>query len=115
MATVYLTRDLRHDRVVALKVLHPELAAMLGPERFLREIQLTARLDHPSILPLLDSGAGDGRLWYAMSYVAGGSLRERLRREVQLRVEEAVRIASEVARALHHAHSLCPPASGLCR
>ena len=105
MATVYLARDLRHDRLVALKVLHPELAAMLGPERFLREIQLTARLDHPSILPLLDSGADDGRLWYAMSYVEGGSLRDRLRREVQLGVDEAVRIAREVAGALDYAHA----------
>lgn len=105
MATVYLAHDLQHGRPVALKVLHSELAAMLGPERFLREIQLTARLDHPAILPLLDSGADDGRLWYAMPYVEGGSLRDRLRQEVQLEVDEAVRIAREVAGALDHAHA----------
>ncbi len=105
MATVHLARDLQHGRSVALKVLHPELAAVLGPERFLREIQLTARLDHPAILPLLDSGADDGRLWYVMPYVEGGSLRDRLRQEVQLEVEEAVRIAREVAGALDHAHT----------
>jgi TolB-like protein len=105
MATVYLARDLQHDRAVALKVLRPELAAILGPERFLREIRLTARLDHPAILPLLDSGTDNGRLWYVMPYVEGGSLRDRLRVEVQLGVEEAVRIASEVAGALDHAHA----------
>ncbi len=105
MATVYLAHDLRHDRLVAIKVLRPELAAVLGPERFLREIQLTARLDHPSILSLIDSGVDGGRLWYVMPYVEGGSLRDRLRREVQLGVEEAVRIAREIAGALHHAHA----------
>ena len=105
MATVYLAQDLRHGRPVALKVLHPELAAILGPERFLREIRLTARLDHPAILPLLDSGTDNGRLWYVMPYVEGGSLRDRLRVEVQLGVEEAVRIAREVAGALDHAHA----------
>jgi hypothetical protein len=105
MATVYLARDLQHGRAVALKVLRPELAAILGPERFLREIRLTARLDHPAILPLLDSGTDNGRLWYVMPYVEGGSLRDRLRVEVQLGVEEAVRIASEVAGALDHAHA----------
>ncbi len=105
MATVYLAHDLRHDRLVAIKVLHPELAAVLGPERFLREIHLTAGLDHPSILPLIDSGADGGRLWYVMPYVEGGSLRDRLRREVQLGVGEAVRIAREVAGGLDHAHA----------
>jgi TolB-like protein len=105
MATVYLARDLRHDRPVALKVLHPELAAVLGPERFLREIQVTARLDHPAILPLLDSGAEGGRAWYVMPYVEGGSLRDRLRHEVQLDVDESVRIACEVAGALDYAHA----------
>src|SRR5215210_4870595 len=105
MATVYLARDVRHDRLVALKVLRPELAAMLGPERFLREIQLTAQLDHPAILPLLDSGADAGRLWYTMPCVEGGSLRDRLRRDVQLGVEEAVGIARDIAGALQHAHA----------
>jgi serine/threonine-protein kinase len=105
MATVYLARDLQHGRAVALKVLRPELADILGPERFLRENRHTARLDHPAILPLLDSGTDNGRLWYVMPYVEGGSLRDRLRVEVQLGVEEAVRIASEVAGALDHAHA----------
>ena len=104
MATVYLARDLRHDRPVALKVLHPELAATLGPERFLREIRTTARLQHPHILPVLDSGEAAGLLWYTMPYVEGESLRDRLRREPQLPLEEAVRIAREVADALDYAH-----------
>jgi TolB-like protein len=104
MAVVFLGRDLRHDRPVAVKVLHPELAAVLGPERFLREIGLAARLDHPNILPVLDSGESAGRLWYAMPYVDGGSLRQRLQRETQLGIEEAVRIGREVAGALEHAH-----------
>jgi TolB-like protein len=104
MATVYLAHDLKHDRLVALKVLHPELAATLGPERFLREIRLTARLDHPHILPVFDSGESAGLLWYTMPYVEGESLRDRLRREVQLPIEDAVRIAREVAEALDYAH-----------
>jgi len=104
MATVYLARDLKHDRLVALKVLHPELAHALGPERFLREIQLTARLDHPHILPVHDSGQAGGLLWYTMPYVQGESLRDRLRRELQLPIEDAVRIAREVAEALDYAH-----------
>jgi serine/threonine-protein kinase len=104
MATVYLAHDLKHDRLVALKVLHPELAAMLGPDRFLREIRTTARLDHPHILPVFDSGDAGGLLWYTMPYVEGESLRDRLRREVQLPIEEAVRIAREVAEALDYAH-----------
>src|SRR5215212_8253697 len=87
MATVYLARDVRHDRSVALKVLHPELAATVGPERFLREIRLTARLQHPHILPVYDSGDAAGHLWYTMPYVRGESLRDRIRREVQLRTE----------------------------
>jgi serine/threonine protein kinase len=82
MATVYLARDLKHDRLVALKVLHPELAATLGPERFLREIRTTARLDHPHILPVLDSGSAGAQLWYTMPYVRGESLRDRLMREM---------------------------------
>ena len=104
MATVYLAHDLKHDRRVALKVLHPELAAALGPERFQREIHLTARLDHPHILPVFDSGEAGGLLWYTMPYVEGESLRDRLRREGQLPVEEAVRLAREVADALDYAH-----------
>jgi serine/threonine-protein kinase len=104
MATVYLAQDLKHDRPVALKVLHPELAATLGPERFLREIKLAARLDHPHILALLDSGEADGLLWYSMPYVDGESLRDRLRREVQLPVEDARQLAREVADALDCAH-----------
>src|SRR3712207_2473904 len=101
MATVWLARDLKHDRPVALKVLHPELTATLGPERFLREIKLAARLQHPHIVPVYDSGesdapvAGAGRLWYTMAYVDGESLRDRLRRERALPVPEAVRIASQ--------------------
>lgn len=86
MATVYLALDLKHDRPVALKIMHPELAATVGPERFLREIRTTARLDHPHILPVLDSGEAAGRLWYTMPYVRGESLRDRLRREIQLPV-----------------------------
>jgi eukaryotic-like serine/threonine-protein kinase len=104
MATVYLAQDLKHDRRVALKLLHPELATTLGPERFLREIHLTARLDHPHILPVFDSGAAGGLLWYTMPYVEGESLRERLQREGELPVEDAVRLAREVADALDCAH-----------
>ena len=84
MATVFRAHDLKHDRSVALKVLKPELAAALGTERFLREITLTARLDHPHILPLLDSGEAGGLLYYVMPYVEGESLRDRLKREKQL-------------------------------
>ena len=104
MATVFLAQDLKHKRPVALKVLHSDLARTLGPERFQREIHLTARLDHPHILPVFDSGAAGGVLWYTMPYVEGESLRDRLRREGQLPVEEAVRLAREVADALDCAH-----------
>jgi serine/threonine-protein kinase len=104
MARVYLARDLRHDRPVALKVLQPELAHALGPERFLREIHTTARLDHPHIISVFDSGETAGLLWYTMPYVEGESLRERLRREGQLPIEDALRIAREVADALSCAH-----------
>jgi serine/threonine protein kinase/tetratricopeptide (TPR) repeat protein len=104
MATVYLAHDVHHDRPVALKVLHPELAAALGPERFLREIRTTARLQHPHILPVHDSGEAAGLLWYTMPYVEGESLRERLRREAQLPLEEAIGIAREVGLALDYAH-----------
>jgi serine/threonine-protein kinase len=105
MATVYLARDLRHDRDVAIKVVHPDLGAALGGERFLAEIRTTARLQHPHILPLLDSGEAEGLLYYVMPYVVGETLRRRLERERQLPIEEAVRIAREVADALQHAHS----------
>jgi tetratricopeptide (TPR) repeat protein len=104
MATVYLARDLRHDRPVALKLLHSEIATSLGPERFQREIRLTARLDHPYILPVLDSGSAAGQLWYTMPYVRGESLRERLRREGELPVELALEITRQVASALDYAH-----------
>ncbi len=106
MATVYLARDLRHDRAVAIKVLHPELGAALGSERFLSEIKTTARLQHPHILPLLDSGdAGPGLLYYVMPYVPGETLRARLSRERQLPIPDAVRLARQVADALGHAHA----------
>jgi eukaryotic-like serine/threonine-protein kinase len=104
MATVYLARDLKHDREVALKVLRPELAAALGAERFLQEIRISARLDHPHILTLIDSGQTDGFVWYVLPYVRGESLRARLTREKQLPVDDAVRIASQVASALDYAH-----------
>jgi len=104
MATVYLAHDVRHDRPVALKVLRPELAAILGGERFLKEIRLTANLQHPHILGLHDSGEADGLVYYVMPYVEGESLRQRLEREHQLPVEEAIRIATEVAGALDYAH-----------
>jgi serine/threonine-protein kinase len=105
MATVYLARDLKHGRLVAIKVLRPEFAGSLGPGRFLREIRIAARLTHPNILPVHDSGEADGLLFYVMPYVAGESLRERLRREVQLPLDDAIRIASEVADGLAYAHA----------
>ena len=104
MATVFLARDLKHDRPVALKVLHPELAASLGPDRFQREIRMAARLQHPHILTVLDSGEAGGRLWFTMPFVEGESLRDRLRRERQLPVEDALRVAREAAQALQYAH-----------
>jgi serine/threonine-protein kinase len=110
MATVYLAHDLRHDRPVALKVLHQELTHALGPERFVREIRIAARLQHPHILPVFDSGTAQHpggaveSLWFTMPYVAGESLRSRLAREPQLPLRDAVRIALEVADALGHAH-----------
>ncbi len=104
MATVYLAQDVRHHRRVAIKVLHPELSAVIGPERFLKEIELTANLQHPHILSLFDSGEARGLLYYVMPYVEGETLRERLRRERQLPIADAVRIASEVADALAYAH-----------
>ncbi len=106
MATVFLANDLRHDRDVAIKVLHPDLGAALGGERFLSEIRTTARLQHPHILPLLDSGSTDGLLYYVMPLVTGETLRARLEREKQLPVDDAIRIAREVADALGYAHEL---------
>ena len=103
LATVYLADDLKHERKVALKVLKPELAAVVGAERFLAEIKTTANLTHPHILPLFDSGEADSFLFYVMPYVEGESLHERLDREHQLPVEEAVRIATNVAEALDYA------------
>ena len=104
MATVYLAEDVKHDRKVAIKVLRPELAAVIGAERFLSEIKTTANLQHPHILPLHDSGAADSFLFYVMPFVEGESLRDRLSREKQLPIGDAVRIATEVADALDYAH-----------
>ncbi len=97
MATVYLAEDLKHGRRVAIKVLHPELSAVIGGDRFLAEIKVTANLQHPHILGLIDSGEADGLLYYVMPYVAGESLRNRLMREKQLPVDDAVRLSKEVA------------------
>jgi eukaryotic-like serine/threonine-protein kinase len=104
MGTVYLARELKHDRQVALKVLRPEIASHLGVVRFLNEVKVTARLDHPHILTLIDSGESDEFLWYVQPFVRGESLRAKLDRERQLSIEEAVAIARQVASALHHAH-----------
>ncbi len=104
MASVYLCEDLKHDRKVALKLLKPELAAVLGAERFVQEIKTTAALQHPHILPLFDSGAADGFLFYVMPFIDGETLRAKLDRETQLGVDDAVRIAREVLDALHYAH-----------
>ena len=104
MATVYLAEDLKHDRKVAIKVLKPELAAVLGAERFVVEIKTTAAMSHPHILPLFDSGTADGFLFYVMPYIQGETIREKLNRETQFGVDEAVRIAREVADALDYAH-----------
>ena len=111
MATVWLARDRRHDRLVALKILHPELGGAIGTDRFLREIRVTARLQHPLVVPLLDSGvislAGGTEVpWYAMAYVEGESLRARITRERQLPVDEALAIAHDVAEALGAAHRM---------
>jgi hypothetical protein len=105
MATVYLARDLKHDREVALKVLRPELTAILGRERFLNEVRLTAKLDHPHILTLIDSGETDGLLWYVLPLIRGESLRQRLQRERQLGVEDALAITRQIASALEYAHA----------
>ncbi len=109
MASVWLARDRRHDRSVAIKVLHPELAGAIGVDRFVREIRLTARLQHPNVVPVLDSGVftgprGSPLPWYAMAYVPGESLRARIAREGHLPVEESLRIIEDAAAALHAAH-----------
>jgi len=104
MATVFLATDVKHDRPVAFKVLHPDLAQSLGSERFQREIRLAARLQHPHILTVHDSGATAGHLWFTMPFVEGESLRDRLRRERQLPLDDALRITRQAAQALHYAH-----------
>jgi len=104
MAAVYFAADLKHDRNVAIKVLKPELAAVLGAERFVQEIKTTAALSHPHILPLFDSGEAGGFLYYVMPYIEGETIREKLNRETQFSVDKAVKIASEVADALDYAH-----------
>ena len=104
MATVFVARDMKHGRQVAIKVLQPELAAVVGSDRFLREIEIAARLAHPHILPLHDSGQVDGQLFYVMPYIEGESLRSRLEREQQLPIDEAIRIARQVGSALDYAH-----------
>src|SRR5215208_4844376 len=104
MATVYLAHDLKHDRKVAIKVLKPELAAVIGADRFLREIKTIASLQHPHILGLIDSGESNGTAFYVMPFVDGESLRDRLSREKQLPIVDTLRIASEVASALDYAH-----------
>src|SRR4030095_830414 len=104
MAVVYLAHDLRHDRRVAVKVLRAELAAIIGAERFLQEIKTTANLQHPHILSLFDSGEADGTVFYVMPYVDGESLRDRIQREQQLPIDDAVRIGREVLDALEYAH-----------
>ncbi|MGH7710949.1 MAG: serine/threonine-protein kinase, partial [Gemmatimonadaceae bacterium] len=105
MATVYLADDLKHHRQVAIKVLKPEVAAAVGADRFLREIAIAAKLNYPHIVPLFDSGEADGLVFYVMPYIAGESLRDRLRREKQLAIEDAISIARQVASALTYAAS----------
>jgi len=104
MATVYLAQDIKHERPVALKVLRPALAMSMGPDRFRREITTAARLQHPHILSVHDSGETEGLLWYTMPYVRGESLRDRLKREGRLPLDETLRITSEAGRALDYAH-----------
>ena len=105
MATVYLAHDLKHDRDVAIKVLKPELGAVLGAERFLSEIKVTANLQHPHLLPLFDSGDADGLLYYVMPFIEGETLRARLQREQQLPVDDTVRLVTSIAGALDFAHA----------
>ncbi|HSE67400.1 MAG TPA: serine/threonine-protein kinase, partial [Gemmatimonadales bacterium] len=105
MSVVYLARDQKHERPVALKVLQPELSHSLQTQRFLHEIKLSASLTHPHIVPVYDSGSHDGELYYVMAYIEGESLRSRLNREKRLPLEEALKIAREVADALDYAHA----------
>jgi serine/threonine-protein kinase len=105
MATVFRARDVRHDRLVALKVFKPEVGEVLGAERFLAEIRVTANLQHPNLVPLFDSGEAGGHLYYVMPFIEGESLRARLDRERQLPVDEAIRIAVAISEALGYAHS----------
>ena len=105
MATVYMARDVKHSREVAIKVLRSEVAGVLGAERFLREIAVTANLEHPNILPLLDSGNADGQLYYVMPLVKGESLRDRITRDRQLPIDESLHIIAQVSAALSYAHS----------
>src|SRR3954467_15376088 len=105
MATVYSAIDLKHDRTVAIKVLSPDLAATIGAERFAREIRIAARLTHPNILTVFDSGNVDGLLYYVMPFVDGESLRDRLEREKQIGIDDTIQIACEVAEALSYAHA----------
>src|SRR5436309_11918445 len=104
MATVYLARDVKHGRDVAVKVVHPTVAAALGTDRFLREIEIVAQLQHPHIVPLYDSGEADGSLYYVMPYEAGLSLRERVARDGQLPIDDVVQILRDVCEALSYAH-----------
>src|SRR5262245_15068154 len=104
MADVYLTHDIRHNRKVAIKVMHRDLAELVGVERFLREIETTAQLQHPHILPLFDSGSIDGTVFYVMPYVEGESLRARLNRETQLPLADVLRITAEIATGIGYAH-----------
>ncbi|MCL7926565.1 MAG: serine/threonine protein kinase, partial [marine benthic group bacterium] len=106
MSTVFLARDLKHDRDVALKVLRPDLASAVGSDRFLREIKVTAALNHPHILPLLDSGSIDELVYYVMPFVTGGSLRDRLNADGPLQIAEVLRILGQVAAALDYAHRM---------
>ena len=114
MATVYLAHDLKHDRQVAIKVLRPDLAAALGPERFHREIKIAAQLQHPNILPLHDSGEADGLLYYVMPYVEGQSLRDKLAREGELPIGDAVRLLRDVVDALTEDAGLAGKSVDLC-
>ncbi len=105
MATVYLANDIRHDRKVAIKVLRPELAASIGADRFLREIKVAAKLQHPNILPLYDSGEASDFLYYVMPFVEGESLRALMEREQQLSLPDSIQLTCDIAEALHYAHT----------
>src|SRR5690348_5339374 len=105
MATVYLAHDLRHDRPVAIKVMSPELAATIGADRFSREVKIAAKLTHPTVLGVFDSGEAQGLLFYVMPFVEGESLRDKLTREKQLSIDESIQIICEVAEALGYAHA----------